>query len=224
MSKPLQEPELLEIMRALPAVDWADFEAAARITGDIAQRLGEDPQLLRALVERVPRMTALRNKCECHSLDDKIVIWDEPGKGLRIRLRLANETQYERIHNHRYSFTAYILRGAYRHTLYTHNGMLDEHALLAQFQICSVRKELSGDCITLHHEQLHTTISDPWTLSLMIQSPAQKDRAFMIKRDSGQVWWRVGEAEESSERRAEVYMSDSRFGFWMQQLRRLGVC
>ncbi|MDT0461253.1 hypothetical protein RM550_37075 [Streptomyces sp. DSM 41527] len=213
----------VSLMESLPTVRWDDIESAAEVTERIARRLGDDPELLGTLVERVRRTPELREKCECHALDDKIVLWDDQAKGLRIRLRLANTDQYERVHNHRYSFTAYILRGAYRHTLYATDQPLDETADVERFWPYFVREEAEGRCITLDHEQLHTTITEPETISLMIQSPARKDRAFMIRRSDGQVWYRLGAAEESAERRREVRMSDERFEHWAGRLQAMGV-
>ncbi|MEU7058742.1 hypothetical protein [Streptomyces sp. NPDC046197] len=220
---PLSDADVVAFMDSLPAVRWDDLEAAAEVTERIARRIGDDKALLRALVDRVRRTPELREKCECHSLDDKIVIWDAPEKGLRIRLRLANTDQYERVHNHRFSFTAYILSGSYQHTLYATDQPLDETADITRFWPYFVREEPAGHSITLHHEQLHTTITEPETISLMIQSPAQKRRAFIIRKDGGHVWWREGAADESAERRAEVRMTDGRFEHWVARLEAIGV-
>ena len=211
------------LMASLPAVRWDDLESAAEITAAIARRLGDDRALLRTLLARATRTPELRQKFECHALDDKIVIWDDQAKGLRIRLRLANTDQYERVHNHRYSFTAYILHGAYQHTLYATDQPLDESADVSRFWPYFVREEPVGRCITLDHEQLHTTITEPETISLMIQSPARKQRAFMIRRDDGRVWYRYGAADEPVERRAEVHMDDERLHHWLSRLETLGV-
>jgi hypothetical protein len=219
----LTEDEVLSIMNDLPAVDWSDIEAAAAVTRDIALRLGDDRALLRALVDRVPSTPELRAKCECHALDDKIVIWDDQPKGLRIRLRLANKKQYERVHNHRYSFTAYLLYGTYYQTLYATDQPLDETADVERFWPYFVREDRTGDILTLHHQQLHTTLTDPETVSLMIQSPAQKERAFMIRKSDGHVWWRIGAAQEDEARRLEVQMPDERFAHWRGRLTALGV-
>ncbi|MEU9126694.1 hypothetical protein AB0D08_01030 [Kitasatospora sp. NPDC048540] len=219
----VSEQDAVAFMDSLPAVRWDDLEAAAEVTEAIARRLGEDRPLLRALVERIRRTPELREKCECHALDDKLVLWDEPEKGLRIRLRLANTDQYERVHNHRFSFTAHILSGAYQHTLYATDQPLDETADVSRFWPHFVREEPTGSCFTIHHEQLHTTITEPETISLMIQSPAAKRRAFIIRKADGQVWWREGAADETAERRAEVRMSDERFDHWVARLEAIGV-
>ncbi|WP_208614757.1 hypothetical protein [Streptomyces regalis] len=211
------------LMASLPTVRWDEVERAAEITDAIARRLGDDRALLRTLVARAVRTPELREKFECHALDDKIVIWDDQEKGLRIRLRLANTDQYERVHNHRYSFTAYILHGAYQHTLYATDQPLDETADVTRFWPYFVREEPAGRVITLDHEQLHTTITEPETISLMIQSPARKRRAFMIRKDSGDVWYRYGAADESAERRAEVRMSDERLHHWLSRLEAFGL-
>ncbi|MEO3777808.1 hypothetical protein ABGB16_13380 [Micromonospora sp. B11E3] len=217
------EADAVAFMESLPVVRWDDIEAAAEVTERIARRIGEDKDLLRLLVDRVLRTPELREKCECHALDDKIVIWDAPEKGLQIRLRLANTDQYESVHNHRYSFTALILAGAYNHTLYATDQPLDETADVTRFWPHFLREERAGRCITLDHEQLHTTIAEPETVSLVIQSTAQKQRAFMIRRDDGTVSYRYGAADETAERRAEVRMSDERLQHWIARLYALGV-
>ncbi|MET9628330.1 hypothetical protein ABZX92_12780 [Lentzea sp. NPDC006480] len=219
----LSEDQVLEIMHGLPAVDWDDLEAAHEITSQVAHRIGDDRALLRALVDRVPGVEALRQKCEIHTLDDKIVIWDAPDKGLRIRLRLANVKQYERVHNHRFSFTAYLLHGKYYHTMYATDQPLDETADVTRFWPRFVREERAGDVLTLHHNQLHTTLTDPDTISLMIQSPAQKRRAFMIRKSDGHVWWRLGAADEDEARKQEIRMSDERFAHWRARLAELDL-
>jgi predicted metal-dependent enzyme (double-stranded beta helix superfamily) len=224
ITAPLTAEAAAAEMIKLPSVDWSDLEQAAETTRQIALRIGDDHALLRALVDRAAVVPQLREKCEIHTLDDKIVIWDEQDRGLRIRLRLANTTQYERVHNHRFSFTAYLLSGTYYHTLYATDQPLDETADVTRFWPRSVREERTGDIITLHHQQLHTTLTAPDTISLMIQSPAQKRRAFMIRRSDGEVWWRVGAADEDEARRREVRMSDERLDYWRQRLAELGVC
>lgn len=219
----ISDEQVVHIMQALPAVDWDNLEEASERTQQIALRIGEDKQLLRALVDRAARTPAIRAKCECHALDDKIVLWDEPERGLKIRLRLANTDQYERVHNHRYAFTAYVLTGVYYQTLYATDQPLDDTADVERFWPCVVREERPGDFITLHHEQLHTTITGPDTISLMIQSAARQKRAFMIRRSDGHVWYRLGADEEDEARRVEVAMSDERFAYWRQRLVDLGV-
>lgn len=212
------DDQAAERMRALPTVDWHDLEAAAEATRVIALSIGNDKVLLRALVDRTARVPTLREKCECHALDDKIVLWHEPERGLKIRLRLANEEQYERVHNHRYAFTAFVLTGVYYQTLYATDQPLDETADVTRFWPCVVREEVPGDFITLHHEQLHTTLTAPNTISLMIQSDAHQERGFMIRRSDGEVWYKRGAADEDEKRRQEVAMSDERFAYWRQRL------
>ncbi|MEU6073687.1 hypothetical protein [Micromonospora sp. NPDC047074] len=217
------EADAVAFMESLPVVRWDDIEAAAEVAERIARRIGEDKEVLRLLVDRVLRTPELREQCACHALDDKIVIWDEPEKGLQIQLRLANTSQYERVHNHRYSFTALILAGAYNHTLYATDQPLDETADVTRFWPHFLREEQAGRCITLDHEQLHTTTTEPETVLLVIQSTAQKQRAFVLRQDDGTVSYRHGAAEETAERRAEMRMSDERLQHWITRLYALGV-
>ncbi|WP_255800968.1 hypothetical protein [Mycobacteroides abscessus] len=212
-----------ERMRALPTVDWTTVETAYPDVVRALDMLSDDPNLLTNLVRNAWSDPALRKKCEIHSLDDKIVLWDEPDKGLRIRLRLAHTQQYERVHNHRFSFAARILSGSYFQNLYDTVGPLDGSARVEDFTVVSSRIEPVGSTICIDHSQLHTTLTPPRTVSLMIQSPPKKRRSFIIRLSDGDVWWRLGEADETERRRQEVVMDDCTFWKWMRTLEDLGV-
>jgi hypothetical protein len=215
--------DLAKRMEALPPIDWTTVETAYPEANHALDVISGDRELLARLVQHAWTNPLLRAKCEIHSLDDKIVLWDNPEKGQRIRLRLAHTQQYERVHNHRFSFAARILSGSYFQNLYDTTRPLDESANASDFSVVSSRIEPAGSTVCIDHSQLHTTLTPPQTVSLMIQSPAKKRRAFIIRMSNGEVWWRVGEADESAQRRQEVTMDDATFWRWVTTLEELGL-
>lgn len=210
-------------MAALPTIEWTTIETAYPAVSKALDMLSADKELLTALVHHSWQSDHLRAKCEIHSLDDKIVLWDEPERGYRVRLRLAHTQQYERVHNHRFSFGAKILHGQYEQNLYRSNHELNENAKPEDFRVVSSRIEPAGSVLCIDHNQLHTTLTPPDTISLMIQSPAKKRKAFIMRLSDGNVWWRLGEVDETSERRQEVLMDQTTYDNWVQKLVGLGL-
>lgn len=203
----------------VPAIDWTDIERAHQTTTTILRTLAADRLTLRRLALGVEKDPRRFEKCEIHSLDDKIVLYDAlEERGFRIRFRLATTYQDERPHTHRFSFSTLILRGMYHQAWYRADAELDDSLDVAKLvQVCA-RDELSGSAFTIHHSAIHSTMTPPDTISLVIRGPAEKTRALIAHKDSGRVWWRYGEADEPPERREEVRMPLDRYRAWCRTL------
>jgi hypothetical protein len=203
----------------LGPIDWDDLEQAHAVTTRALRQLAADKPALRALVLGVEHAPALFDKCELHSLDDKIVIYDAmESRGFRIRLRLATAYQDERPHTHRFSFSTLILRGMYQQCWYTAGQPLDEHVDVASIVPVCARHEPAGSAFTIHHDAIHSTMTPPDTVSLVMRGPAAKRRAIITHKESGRVWFRYGEKDEPRERREEVKMPLARYRQWCRRL------
>jgi hypothetical protein len=177
------------------------------------RRLTSDKPLFRDLIDAAVDDPVLFPKCECHRLDHKIVIWDDPAKNFRLRLRMFRNGQYERIHDHRFSFTTLVLRGHHRESFWAARRPLGDDSRLEDFVQLFVREEVTDRVFTLHHTALHSTLVSSDSISLVFRGPPEKPRSFLIGKDKevGQVWWRVGQFDESPERREHVAMSRETF-------------
>jgi hypothetical protein len=106
-----------------------------------------------------------------------------------------------------------------------------------------VHEDTAGDCFTIHHEAVHSTpFPERDTITLVLRGPAVKDRApvlFMESRgndqanrtadqepdaaERGHLFWRVGEKDESPERRAERRMSHQTYTAWLSRFEAYGL-
>ncbi|MEU5539348.1 hypothetical protein [Streptomyces sp. NPDC020362] len=203
-------------------VDWSDLPTAREQTKDILLALSEDKAALRELLERAREEEDLFDKCESHRLLDKLVIYDALDRGFRIRVHVSTDDHRDRPHDHRFSFTSRILRGNYRHVRHQLVGRpgdipddvqddFDARDSDLRVEPRFVTNEVAGNCYTLHHSEIHTTFTTPNTVSLFLRGPAEKERSLITERETGKVWWRLGENQEKATRRASKRISKQYF-------------
>ncbi len=207
----------------IPAIDWHNLDAAYSATSMILERLAADKPTLRALVERAGTDPAIFAKCEEHALDDKIVLYDDLERGFRIRLRLSTSNQYERAHTHRFTFTTLVMRGMYYQNWYESDKPFDDGVSLDDLRTICTREDGPGTCFTISHDAIHSTVTAPDTISLLMRGPAMKDKALIINTETGHSWYRVGEKDETAARRVEKQMSRTRYQEWVNKLTGYGL-
>lgn len=219
----VNESERTDFVSALEtgkAFDWEDLRASGERASSILEHIADDPRLLKSLLVRVLDDEGLLAMCERHRPFDKIVLFDGKEKNFRIRLHIWRSTEFERAHQHRFSFTARMIQGRYRHVLYDlglpgaavappvgaeehadpdHPDTESGHRLRALRQILEYEMK-AGDGYTLHHTAVHATLVETDTVSLILRGPAEKDAAFVANLDEGGVYWRFGRKDESPER------------------------
>ncbi len=230
--------------------DWnSDLLAASRTGEDILRRLADDKMLMRALIEHAAADPYLWSKCEEDLVEDKIVLWDDVDRNLRIRLRMSIAPQQRLAHNHRFSFTNLVLRGTYTHWIYQPLDTFDEKTRLEDVKEVVLHEDRAGDCFTIHHDTLHSTpFTEEHTISLVLRGNPVKERAPVMFKESrqraefekqvtlarggeiepavadvGDMFWRVGEDRESEDRRKERRMTEERHAFWLRQLTDYGI-
>ncbi|WP_280867742.1 hypothetical protein [Streptomyces sp. SAI-127] len=196
--------------------DWGDLRASGDRADALLERIADDPQLLRTLLTRTAEDDTLLSMCERHRPFDKIVIYDGGDRNFRIRLHIWRTTEFERAHQHRFSFTSRLLQGHYRHVLYdsprparseaARHHMDPEHPDSSSgLDLARIRPTLeyemkAGDSYTLHHEAVHATLVHADTVSLILRGPAEKDVAFVANLDQGGLYWRFGRRDEDQTR------------------------
>lgn len=222
----LEKTRLIEKLDTHPPIDWTDFNEASRITRDLLQELVEDKESLRLLVDNIEHDKTLLDNCERHELLERLDIYDARDRGFQIRFNFTTPTHSVRPHDHRYSFSTYILRGSYKHIwfdpgqeIYDHgrddiaNQYLektnpdDESGIdFGEMKPLFVTTERRDAQYTIHHSCVHATITTPDSLSLIIKGPGEKNRSLIADRTNQTIWWRFGRTDESAERIARKKM------------------
>jgi hypothetical protein len=210
---PQPDQEAVRFFDKVPVVDWSNLERAHEIGTFVMRSLTENKPLFRRLIDAALYHPVLWPKCESHRLDYKIVIWDAPEKNFRIRIRMYRESQYERIHDHRFSFTTLVLRGGHRESFWAPRISVSDTSKLSDFAQLFVREEVTDRVFTIHHTAFHSTLVTPDSISLVFRGPAEKDRSFLIgkEKETGNVWWRYSQFDETKARRQHVEMTPDVF-------------
>ena len=116
-----------------------------------------------------------------------------------------------------------------------------------------LHEDQAGDCFTIHHEALHSTaFTEIGTISLVLRGNPIKERAPVMFKEArgraealagraaakapgaiaevepetaavGEIFFRVGEDQESAERRAERQMTPEKYHYWCTHLEELGI-
>jgi len=243
----------VDLFDGVARIDWDDLRRTAVLTEDLIRRFAADKALFRRLLLAVEDDPYLWAKCEEDVVEDKIVLWDDVEKGLRIRLRMATAYQQQLAHCHRFSFTNLVLKGRYLHRNYIAEHGFDENALPEDVRPVILHEDRAGDCFTIHHEALHSTaFTEIGTISLVLRGNPIKQRAPVMFKEArgraealaerrsapgsaavaeeepeaaevGEVFFRVGEEQESPERRAERQMTYEKYHYWCSRLEQLGL-
>jgi hypothetical protein len=113
-----------------------------------------------------------------------------------------------------------------------------------------MHEDRTGDCFTIHHSALHSTpFTEVDTVSLVLRGNPVKRRAPVMFKESrgrqdaldklnrpdtageiepdvahaGTIFYRVGEEDETSERRAQRQMPIARYQHWCRRLEEWGI-
>jgi hypothetical protein len=217
----------MEKLDRLPPIDWSRFNEASQLTRSLLQELVADKETLRILVARIEHDPHLLSQCERHELLERLDIYDARDRGFQLRFNFTTEVQSVRPHDHRYSFSTYILRGSYRHIWFDPGQEIydrsaddtaihhldrtnpDHHAQIdfAAMKPLFITTEQPGAQYTIHHSCVHATVTTPDSLSLIVKGPGEKNRSLIADRASEKVWWRFGRERETPQRIQRKKMS-----------------
>ena len=202
----------------VPSIDWSDLESASEISEKFLRELGNNKKRLKDIILSVKNNPKLFPLCETHHFDDKIVIFDDKyGKG-RIRIRLNNSPEFECIHNHRFSYSVYYLKGMLQEKWYSIDKPLSQCKESSDFNMVRRRFDRKGDFTCIHHSSLHSSLSDHGTVSLFWQGPPKKDGAFRFNVNKGSIHFKKGKKNETLQEQQECLMSTDLFDSWVERL------
>jgi hypothetical protein len=200
----------------------SDLEEFSSASKEMLQHLSQDKEELRKLVLKARDDETLFSLCEHYDILDKIVLWTSEDQKIRLRLHVFADDYFDRPHNHRWSYSSYILSGGYQHTVYTLNH--DDAAPSSKNLIpVIIRREIAGDFYALHFSQYHSVIAGPNTVTLVMRGAPERDRFRVMDRVTEESWWQYGAAQESEKERDHKKMTPERFDFLVTKLMQLRI-
>jgi len=197
-----------------------DLEHFAHKSKEILQAFIDDKTILRRKILEIPQKNELFSLCEHYDILDKVVLYAD--EEFRIRLHIFADGYFDRPHNHRWSYSSFILSGGYQHIIYT---LIEEKESpgIQDLVPVIVRNEKAGDFYTLHSSQYHSVIAEPGTVTLVARGTSDKERFRLIDRVTKEAWWQYGASKESSEDKNKKRMTEAQFNAALTKLEKLGI-
>lgn len=209
------------LLPQLRGLDWDDLPAVHRAAESAFADLTADRwSALIALLDALPDTPALAQMCETYDFLDKLVLYDDPAGGYRVRLHAFRPGYFDRPHNHRWPFASMILTGAYLHTQYGADTDF-ETATLQTLRPLALHTERPGDWYVLHHTAVHSVSADAGTVSLILRGPAAKESFRIIDARTGGSFHVRGAKDETPEQRAAKRTDPTRLTQTVARIRAL---
>ncbi|MEU7829507.1 hypothetical protein [Nonomuraea sp. NPDC049129] len=161
----------------LEPLDWKDLRGAHRRTRAILSRLAADKDLLTQRVRSIELDADRLKASEVHPLINRLILHQSDPQGFHIRLHMSPGSRDLVPHDHKYSFSAYVLRGGYIHVWRRRSDDGDGEFLSHQVSAAIASVEREGSCYTFGHPLIHQTAMLPGTVSLFIRGPREKVRS-----------------------------------------------
>ena len=226
--------------------DWTAFDAAAHDSRDLVQELGAGRAALRELVLAVGRDEHLLPLCEKLRDFKYMVLYDALDRGFRLRLHRFSEGQEDEPHNHRYSFSSFILKGSYTHTLYqvaddraspgaqpywelrqppgTFDGGPLPRLSMTRLSPLMTQTQATGSSYSLHHATFHATaLPAQNAYSLFLRGPAEKPSAVFLDPADRAYRWKFGRTHEDPELLTARSFTQADYHTFVEQLEADGV-
>lgn len=176
------------------------------------EKIMSDRVLIIDMLNNVLDDEVLINKSECYDFLDKIICYSNDSLGAHMRISLFNNKYANRIHYHRWDYTACVLAGSYTQFFYGLNQGNDITELFP-YEPIYVEKHLPNNIYSLSHTIVHSVKAEPDTVSICIRGKAFGDKFQAIDSKTNTSWWQYGSNLEASEERAmksvsPVYLKD----------------
>lgn len=203
-------------------LDWENIEEVNAFSQNMFLKLLCDKVLLKSQFQNVLNDNHLFSLCEHYDILDKIVIYDDPINEYRIRLHLFLPGYIDRPHNHRWTYSSYIIKGFYKHFIYGSESQFDK-TNIKNLKPTMIRNEYEGSSYTLHHTLVHSIVAEPYTVSIVLRGPAVKDKFFIYDKSTKKFWHQFGAQHESKEEKLKKVMTKKRFQFIYRKLHEIEV-
>ncbi|ANP49524.1 hypothetical protein J2Z21_006027 [Streptomyces griseochromogenes] len=184
--------ELIDPAR-LAKLDWEDLAVLHDQLSGLLDELATS-EWLSAAFDQVLATPELLVQSERLQELDRVVLVNDAASGVRVRLHVFRQREFDRPHNHRWTFGNRVLAGSYRHYLYGDYEDLTTHTKIGR--PCLVRDETPGTGYVIRHTLVHSVAAVPDTTSLIVRGPAAKDRFVVMNNETGDAWWQYGHQVE----------------------------
>lgn len=159
-------------------IDWTDLRAAHAQCRSVLRRLAADRSLLTSLVDRLADDKELLADADHHPVMDRLTLWRDAKRGIYLRLHVSPGTNELIPHDHKYSFTTYILHGSYTHVWRRREGSYHGDFTSDEAPLGLVTNERVGSCYTLGFSLIHQTVMEADTVTLFMRGPKQQTRSY----------------------------------------------
>jgi hypothetical protein len=212
-----------QLLALLEGLDWTNLEEVSSVSEAFLRELAGDRNALQAFLVGLQEDPALLAMCEHYDLLDKLVLARGQQTDFRLRLHLFLPGYFDRPHNHRWTYSSLILHGSYQHSIFGQDDQLSEDIDVSSLRPIMVHRQHAGDFYTLHHSLIHSVVSEPFTVSLILRGPSTKERFLVMDRVENRAWWQYGMASESTEQRTQKVMSREHLRGVLASLADLGI-
>ncbi|OKI09458.1 hypothetical protein A6A06_01790 [Streptomyces sp. CB02923] len=161
----------------LPPFDWDDLRDAHRRCRSVLDRLAGDRGLLSRLVAEIEHDPVRLATSEIHPLINRLILYQDDARHFQVRLHMSPGSRELVPHDHKYSFTAYVLAGAYVHVWRRRTGTAEGEFTSQDIRPGIVSVERPGTCYTFGSPLIHQTIMLPGTVTLFMRGPRTKQRS-----------------------------------------------
>lgn len=160
------------------AIDWTDLRLAHAQCRSVLTELAADRELLTNLVDRVAIDEVLFADANHHPVMDRLTLWRDIDRGIYLRLHVSPGNNELIPHDHKYSFTTYILRGSYTHVWRRRSVSYSGSFTAEKAPLGLVTCEQVGSCYTLGYSLIHQTMMEADTVTLFMRGPGEQSRSY----------------------------------------------
>lgn len=161
----------------LPAFDWSDTRSVHARCRGVLSRLAVDRTLLSQLVYEIENDPHRLGQSEIHPLINRLIVYQDDARGFQVRLHMSPGARELVPHDHKYTFTAYVLAGAYVHVWRRRTDRAEGDFTSHDIMPGVVSIERPGSCYTFGNPLVHQTIMLPGTVTLFMRGPRVRQRS-----------------------------------------------